>query len=102
MKPSPSLSVAACSPNRFAHNHSKFILVTLIAAMRFVLSSKIHKATVTGAELSYIGSRAFDRFLVDTVGVGPGERFLIVSNASGARLETYTIPVEAGSGTICM
>jgi aspartate 1-decarboxylase len=69
--------------------------------MRFVLSSKIHKATVTQAELSYIGSISIDQCLMDRVGLWPGERVLIVSNTTGARLETYTIPV-AGSGTICM
>jgi aspartate 1-decarboxylase len=70
--------------------------------MRFVLSSKIHKATVTEAALSYIGSISIDKSLMELVGLWPGERVLIVSNTSGARLETYTIEVAAGSGTICM
>lgn len=70
--------------------------------MRFVLSSKIHKATVTSAELAYIGSISIDESLMEKTGLWPGERVLIVSNTSGVRLETYTIPVEAGSGTICM
>lgn len=70
--------------------------------MRVVLSSKIHKATVTSAELSYIGSISIDQDLMDQAGLWPGERVLIVSNTSGVRLETYTIPVEAGSGIICM
>jgi aspartate 1-decarboxylase len=70
--------------------------------MRFVLSSKIHKATVTSAELAYIGSISIDQSLLDKAGLWPGERVLIVSNTSGVRLETYTIPVEPGSGTICM
>jgi len=70
--------------------------------MRYVLSSKIHKATVTQAELSYIGSISIDKSLMECAGLWPGEKVLIVSNTSGARLETYTIPVETGSGTICM
>jgi aspartate 1-decarboxylase len=70
--------------------------------MRFVLSSKIHKAVVTQAELSYIGSISIDKCLMDRVGLWPGERVLVVSNTSGARLETYTIEAPPGSGTICM
>jgi aspartate 1-decarboxylase len=70
--------------------------------MRFLLSSKIHKATVTEAELSYIGSISIDQHLMEYAGLLPGERVLIVSNTSGARLETYTIPAEAGSGRVCM
>lgn len=70
-------------------------------AMRYVMSSKIHKATVTQAELSYIGSISIDQNLMEMVGLWPGERVLVVSNTTGARLETYTIPVEE-PGTICM
>ena len=69
--------------------------------MRYVLSSKIHKATVTQAELSYVGSISIDQTLMQRVGLWPGERVLIVSNTTGVRLETYTIPV-AEPGTICM
>ncbi|HEV7746370.1 MAG TPA: aspartate 1-decarboxylase [Pyrinomonadaceae bacterium] len=69
--------------------------------MRYVLSSKIHKATVTQAELLYIGSISIDQALMERVGLWPGERVLIVSNTTGARLETYTIPVTE-PGTICM
>lgn len=69
--------------------------------MRYVLSSKIHKATVTQAELSYVGSISIDQALMQRVGLWPGERVLIVSNTTGVRLETYTIPV-AEPGTICM
>ena len=70
--------------------------------MRLVLSSKIHKATVTQAELAYIGSITIDADLMERVGMWPGERVLVVSNACGARLETYAILGEPGSGTICM
>src|SRR5207253_9777559 len=70
--------------------------------MRFLLSSKIHKATVTEAELSYIGSISIDQRLMEYAGLLPGERALIVSNTSGVRLETYTIPAEPDSGRIRM
>ena len=70
--------------------------------MRYLLSSKIHKATVTEAELTYIGSISIDEALLERVGLWPGERVLVVSNTSGARLETYVIPAPRDSGTICM
>ncbi len=70
--------------------------------MRWVLSGKIHKAIVTEADLSYVGSITIDAELVEKVGFWPNERVLVVSNTSGARLETYVIIGERGSGTICM
>jgi aspartate 1-decarboxylase len=70
--------------------------------MRWVLRSKIHKARVTEANLGYIGSVTIDENLVEMVGFWEGEKVLIVSNDSGARLETYVIIGERGSGTICM
>lgn len=70
--------------------------------MRWMLRSKIHKATVTEANLSYIGSITVDTDLLDKVGLWEGEKVLITSNTSGARLETYIILGEAGSGAICM
>jgi aspartate 1-decarboxylase len=70
--------------------------------LRFVLSSKIHKATVTQAELGYIGSITIDEALLERVDLWPGERVLVVSNTSGARLETYVIAGARDSGTICM
>ena len=70
--------------------------------MRWMLRSKIHKATVTEADLSYEGSITIDRELIDQVGLLPGERVLVVSNTSGARLETYVIAGEPGSGVICI
>ena len=60
--------------------------------MRWMLRSKIHQATVTEADLKYVGSITIDEELMDMVGLLPGERVLVVSNTSGARLETYTIP----------
>ena len=70
--------------------------------MRWVLRSKIHKATVTEANLDYIGSITIDEDLIDKVGLWSGEKVLVVDNTNGARLETYVIAGDRGSGTICM
>ncbi|MCX7176219.1 MAG: aspartate 1-decarboxylase [Proteobacteria bacterium] len=70
--------------------------------MRSVIRSKIHNATVTEANLAYIGSITIDRDLMERAGLWVGEKVLVVSNTSGARLETYTIEGAPGSGTICM
>lgn len=70
--------------------------------MRFVLRSKIHKATVTEANLNYIGSITIDEELIEKGGFWPGEKVLVVSNTSGARLETYVIVGKRNSGVICM
>ncbi len=70
--------------------------------MRWVLRSKIHQATVTEANLAYVGSITIDEDLVKRAGLMEGERVLITSNTSGARLETYVILGESGSGDICM
>lgn len=70
--------------------------------MRWLLRSKIHKATVTEANLAYVGSITIDQDLIDRAGLLPGEKVLVVSNTSGARLETYVISGERGSGIICM
>lgn len=70
--------------------------------MRWMLRSKIHQATVTEADLKYVGSITIDEELMEMVGLLPGERVLVVSNTSGARLETYTIPGPRGSGAIHM
>jgi aspartate 1-decarboxylase len=67
-----------------------------------MLRSKIHRATVTEADLQYVGSITIDEELMDMVELLAGERVLVVSNTSGARLETYTIPGPRGSGAICM
>ncbi|MDR3460698.1 MAG: aspartate 1-decarboxylase [Beijerinckiaceae bacterium] len=70
--------------------------------MRWLMRSKIHNATVTEANLEYIGSITIDEDLIDMVGLWVGERVLVVSNTSGARLETYVIAGTRGSGDICM
>jgi len=66
------------------------------------MRSKIHNATVTEANLAYIGSITIDQDLLDRVGLWAGERVLVVSNTSGSRLETYVISGPRGSGDIAM
>ena len=70
--------------------------------MRWVMRSKIHNATVTEANLHYVGSITIDEDLLDRVGLWPGEKVLVVSNTSGSRLETYVIAGARGSGDMCM
>lgn len=70
--------------------------------MRWCLRSKIHKATVTEANVEYIGSITIDEDLIERVGLWAGEKVLVVSNTSGSRLETYVLVGERGSGVICM
>ncbi|MBK8455509.1 MAG: aspartate 1-decarboxylase [Thiofilum sp.] len=70
--------------------------------MRWYLRSKIHKATVTEANVDYVGSITIDEDLLDQCGLDIGEKVLVVSNTSGARLETYTIRGERGSGVVCV
>jgi aspartate 1-decarboxylase len=65
--------------------------------MRAFLRAKIHKATVTDANLDYIGSITIDKALMDLVDIAEYEKVLVVSNTSGARLETYVIVGEANS-----
>ncbi|MDJ0760947.1 MAG: aspartate 1-decarboxylase [Woeseiaceae bacterium] len=70
--------------------------------MRWLMRSKIHNATVTEADVNYVGSISIDEELIERAGFWPGEKVLVVSNTSGARLETYIIPGERGSGVIGM
>ncbi len=70
--------------------------------LRSFMSSKIHKATVTEANLDYVGSVTIDAALLDAAGLLPNEKVLVVSNTSGARLETYIIEGERDSGYIGM
>jgi aspartate 1-decarboxylase len=67
---------------------------------RTLLSSKIHRRTVTGADPDYAGSITLDRDLMDAAGIVDYERVQVVDVTNGARLETYAIPGLAGSGTI--
>ncbi len=66
------------------------------------MRSKIHKATVIQADVNYVGSITIDEALMERVGLWAGERVLVVSNTSGARLETYAIPGPRDSGVINM
>ena len=68
--------------------------------MRWILRSKIHNATVTDASIRYIGSIAIDEELIDKSGLMIGEKVLVVSNTTGARLETYVISAPRNTGTI--
>jgi aspartate 1-decarboxylase len=67
---------------------------------RTMMKSKIHRATVTQADLHYVGSVTVDEDLLDAADLLPGELVHIVDITNGARLETYTIAGERGSGVI--
>ncbi|HVE00368.1 MAG TPA: aspartate 1-decarboxylase [Sphingomicrobium sp.] len=68
--------------------------------MRIMLKSKIHRATVTQADLHYVGSIAIDTELMEAADLLEGERVVIADITNGARLETYVIPAPRGSGII--
>lgn len=68
--------------------------------VRTMLKSKIHRATVTQADLHYVGSVTVDADLLDAADLLPGERVAIVDISNGARLETYVIAGPRGSGVI--
>jgi aspartate 1-decarboxylase len=70
--------------------------------MRFVVRSKIHQATVTDANVAYVGSITIDEALMEKAGLWVGERVLVVSNTTGVRLETYVIKGARDSGAIEM
>lgn len=70
--------------------------------LRTLFKSKIHRATVTEANLNYAGSITIDRTLMEAADILPHERVQVVSVTTGARLETYAIPGEPGSGVICL
>jgi aspartate 1-decarboxylase len=67
-----------------------------------VLKSKIHRVTVTEANLEYIGSITIDQDLLDAANIIPNERVSIVDNNNGERFETYIIKGERGTGCICL
>ena len=67
-----------------------------------LLKSKIHRVTITEANLSYVGSITIDQDLIDAANILPGEKVQIVNNNNGARLETYVIAGERGSGVVCL
>ena len=67
-----------------------------------IFKSKIHRATVTEANLNYVGSITIDADLIEAANFFEGERVQIVNNNNGERIETYVIKGERGSGTICL
>jgi len=67
-----------------------------------VLKSKIHRASVTEANLNYIGSITIDEDLMDAANLMANEKVTIVNNNNGARFDTYVITGERGSGMICI
>ncbi len=70
--------------------------------MRWMLRSKIHRATVTDADLDYEGSITIDQDLIDLSGLLVGERVTIAVVDNGNRFETYVIPGPRGKGDICL
>lgn len=67
-----------------------------------ILKSKIHRATVTDANLNYVGSITIDEDLIDAAGMFVNEKVAVVNNNNGERFETYIIKGERGSGIICL
>ena len=67
-----------------------------------VVKSKIHRVTVTQANLNYIGSITIDEDLMDAANIIANEKVSIVNNNNGERFETYVIKGERGSGVICL
>ncbi len=70
--------------------------------LRTMCKGKIHRATVTQANLNYVGSITIDQDLLDAAGIYPYEKVQVVNINNGARLETYTIAGARGSGVICL
>ncbi|MBK5501104.1 aspartate 1-decarboxylase [Peribacillus sp. TH14] len=70
--------------------------------LRTMMNGKIHRARVTEANLNYVGSITIDEDIIDAVGILPNEKVAIVNNNNGARLETYVIAGERGSGVVCL
>ncbi|MCD8510707.1 MAG: aspartate 1-decarboxylase [Bacillus sp. (in: Bacteria)] len=69
---------------------------------REMMSGKLHRATVTEANLNYVGSITIDEDLMDRVGILENEKVQVVNNNNGARLETYVIRGIRGSKTVCL
>ncbi|KRE54414.1 aspartate 1-decarboxylase [Paenibacillus sp. Soil522] len=69
---------------------------------RTMMKSKLHRATVTEANLNYVGSITIDEDLMDAANIWENEKVQIVNNNNGARFETYVITGKRGSGVICL
>ena len=70
--------------------------------MRTMMAGKIHRATVTEANLDYVGSITLDPVLMDAAGILPYEQVHVLDVTNGSRLETYTITGRRGSGEVCI
>lgn len=79
-------------------NRIEYFCTMLITVMR----SKLHRLTITEADLNYIGSITIDEDLLDASGLVEGEKVQIVNINNGERIETYTIKGERGSGQVCL
>ena len=79
-----------------------FFLEVVVIMFRTLLGGKIHRATVTEADLNYVGSITVDQDLLDAAGICVNEKVQVVNNNNGARFETYTISGERGSGVVCL
>lgn len=69
---------------------------------RHMMKAKLHQAVVTEANLNYVGSITIDEDLLDAVDLMENEKVQVVNNNNGARLETYIIAGERGSGVVCL
>lgn len=67
-----------------------------------ILKSKIHRVTVTEANLNYKGSITLDEALIEAANLLPNEKVIVVNNDNGERIETYVIPGKRGSGVVCL
>lgn len=70
--------------------------------MRTMMSGKIHRATVTQADMDYVGSITIDEELLEAAGILPYEQVHVLDISNGHRLETYALVGERGSGEICI
>lgn len=70
--------------------------------LRCMLRAKIHQATVTESNIAYEGSLTVDRALLDAAGIKPYEQVMVSNLNNGERFETYVIPGERDSGTVCL
>ncbi|CAK8720754.1 Aspartate 1-decarboxylase [Candidatus Electrothrix aarhusensis] len=87
-------------PNIFLLHTTKIILYQYSIMQRTMLKSKIHRATITEADLNYDGSLTIDQDLLDAAGIIPFERVNVYNINNGERFETYAITGERGSGVI--
>ena len=74
----------------------------LMTALRTVMNSKIHRATVTEADVDYIGSITIDLDLIEAANIAEWEKIDVLNITNGSRLQTYVIPAERGSKKICI